>query len=55
MGMSMKSVGREGCTVWLWLLEVVREVPSKVLCTQPSFWQGALPKSTTDASVVWGS
>lgn len=35
MGMNMRSVGREGCTMWLWLLEVVREVPSKVLCTLP--------------------
>lgn len=38
MGMNMKSVGREGDTVWLWLCEVVRAVPSRVLrilCQNP--------------------
>lgn len=33
--MDIRSEGREGCTMWLWLLEVARELLSKVLSTLP--------------------
>lgn len=40
--------GKEGCSAWLWLLEVVRVYQQGAVYT-------ALPKSTTDARDAWGS
>lgn len=38
--------GKEGCSAWLWLLEVVRVYQQGAVYT-------ALPKSTTDARDAW--